>query len=328
MKHCKAQAIDARSGHVDATRCVACYNCLSACQRGALSLRPNRQQKATNSPVAATPADPARRAVLGLGIATLATAALPELPEAEPETNPAEQGNNSSPGVVPPGAQSVERFVARCTACGLCIANCPTQVLRPSIFTLGRRGFMKPMLDYSRGYCDPTCTACSQACPEGALLPLNLAEKQRTQIGLVHFRQGRCRVWAEGVSCARCVKVAHCPTGALVAQEVSVPTIIDEQCRGCRRCARVCPAGAITMVEVEGRAKRLAVIDRSKCVGCGACASACRPQAIELASFTVPQLAHAEKCIGCGACEHACPTESPKALQVTARKQHLILPEN
>ncbi len=33
MKHCKAQAIDARSGHVDATRCVACYNCLSACQR-------------------------------------------------------------------------------------------------------------------------------------------------------------------------------------------------------------------------------------------------------------------------------------------------------
>ncbi len=295
--------------------------------RSLLGFLPFLRREGRAARVAAAPGrevDASRRRFLAFGMAGLATAALPELPQAEPSTDPAEQGGNSAPAAVPPGAQSVEHLLSHCTACGLCIAACPTQVLRPSVLSLGLRGFMMPTLDFSRSSCAPDCNTCSQLCPAGALLPLTLEEKRRTQIGLASFHQERCRVWTQGEACAQCVQPARCPTGALVAQELNVPFVLDEKCRGCRRCSRVCPAGAISMVEVEGRPKRLAVIDRSKCIGCGACASACRPQAIELRPLTAPRLAAPEKCIGCGACEHACPATPRKAMQVMPLAQHTL----
>ncbi len=324
MKHCKAQAIDVRHMRVDTTRCVACYDCLSACNNGAVRLRPRARK--TEAVPAAPAVDSSRRAFLGMSVAGLATAALPEPPEPTPGTDAASPCHNESPAAVPPGAQSVERLLSHCSACGLCIAACPTQVLRPSLLALGLRGFMKPTLNFSRAACAADCTVCSHACPTGALLPLSLAEKRRTQIGLVHFTQSACRVWQEGVACGKCVTEVRCPTGALEAQEVNIPTVNAELCRGCRRCARVCPAGAISMVEVAGRGKRLAAIDRSKCIGCGACAAACRPQVISLQPRTAPRLAHAEKCIGCGACEHVCPATPQKALRVVPRAVHLQTP--
>ncbi len=329
MKSCKAQAIDLKNMRIDATRCVGCYNCLAQCQRGAINLRPHSPAKARSATKTTTaPVNAGRRAFLGLSYASIAAAAWPRMPQPALSTNPAEQGNNSAPGAVPPGAKSVEHLLSHCTACGLCIANCPTQVLRPSLLVHGLRGFMKPGLDYTRGYCDPNCTTCSHACPTGALHPLQLAEKRRTQIGLVHYEQAHCLVWKHRETCARCVTEATCPTGALAAQQVTVPAVEAEQCRGCRRCLRVCPVGAISMAPHPGKEKNVAVIDRSKCIGCGACSFACRPKAIDLRPLVVPRLAHPEKCIGCGACEHACPTERAQALCVIAREQHLTTPEN
>ncbi len=340
MKACKAQAIDVKNMRVDATRCVACYNCLGACGRGAMQLAPEfareRETEAAAQPAAvadvaaalpaAGPASPSRRAFLSAGVMSLAAAALPEMPRPAPSSNPAEVGTNETAAAVPPGAQSVERLLSRCTSCGLCIANCPTGVLRASFLDNGP-GFMRPMLRYGSASCDPNCATCSQACPTGALLPLSLAEKRHTQIGLAQYTQKYCLVWANGHICGKCVTELSCPTGALVAQEVQRPTVDAEKCRGCRRCTRVCPAGAITRVEVEGRERPLAVIDYSKCIGCGACAAACRPKAIGLTTLVAPRLAAPEKCIGCGACEQVCPTRLGRALRVIPRAVHLRTPQ-
>ncbi len=52
--------------------------------------------------------------------------------------------------------------------------------------------------------------------------------------------------------------------------------IIAEKCRGCHRCATVCPAEAIS-----GQVRQPFVIDQEKCMACGACVETCRFDAIE-----------------------------------------------
>ena len=66
-----------------------------------------------------------------------------------------------------------------------------------------------------------------------------------------------------------------CPAGVCSAFKAYV--IHSELCKGCGKCRRVCPAGAIT-----GEPKHPPVIDTSKCVKCGACVDACAFGAISL----------------------------------------------
>lgn len=53
--------------------------------------------------------------------------------------------------------------------------------------------------------------------------------------------------------------------------------ISGERCKGCSKCARNCPAGAI-----KGQIKEPYVIDNEKCIKCGACESACAFGAIHI----------------------------------------------
>ena len=68
------------------------------------------------------------------------------------------------------------------------------------------------------------------------------------------------------------VNEKRCPAG--VCQSL-LKYFITADCRGCTKCARICPAGAI-----EGKVKEVHVINQDKCIKCGACMDACTFHAI------------------------------------------------
>ena len=66
-----------------------------------------------------------------------------------------------------------------------------------------------------------------------------------------------------------------CPAGqckALLSYEIE-----SELCKGCTKCSRLCPVGAIS-----GKVKQPHIIDQSKCIKCGSCMDSCSFNAIQL----------------------------------------------
>ncbi|NLC77312.1 MAG: NADH-quinone oxidoreductase subunit NuoF, partial [Clostridia bacterium] len=65
------------------------------------------------------------------------------------------------------------------------------------------------------------------------------------------------------------IKEKRCPAGA--CKELILYRIDPEKCNGCTRCARKCPAGAIS-----GNVKEVHTIDVDKCTKCNTCYEVCR----------------------------------------------------
>lgn len=65
----------------------------------------------------------------------------------------------------------------------------------------------------------------------------------------------------------------HCPAGVCTA--LKKYEILEDRCKGCTLCAKVCPVECIV-----GNVKEAHVIDPEKCIKCGACFEACKFDAV------------------------------------------------
>ncbi len=243
---CPASCIDVTAKRLDATRCVNCFACVDACPTKAI-----RYSRAEKEASAFGNALSRKRylASLGGGAATLALAAVPGKALAS-------RFIPAPPATVPPGAVSLERFLATCTACGLCASVCPSRVLQPSLGQLGVRGFLVPRLDYEVSYCQFECTSCLSACPSGALRDMGLERKKLTKIGDASLVKERCVVIVNRTKCGACAE--HCPTGAvrMVVGSTGLPEPVftSDICIGCGACHHACPVKPRKAISVSGLA--------------------------------------------------------------------------
>lgn len=259
-KKCKASCIDAKNHRIDYSRCVACMDCIYTCKHGAISLPPgpSPKERGVDTPGGDKAGDEMRRKFLTLS-ATLAATSLIKAQEKKVDGGlaaiEAKQKPNRNTPLVPPGAKSRRHFAQHCTACQLCVSECPNNVLRPST---NLETLMQPEMSYEDGYCRPECTRCSEVCPAGAIRPITVAEKSSTRIGHAVWIRKNCLPVADGVECGNCAR--HCPSGAILMvhmdanddESPKIPVIDTERCIGCGACENLCPARPFSAIYVEG----------------------------------------------------------------------------
>ncbi len=242
-RSCKAECINSKEQTVDASRCVSCFNCLSACKkRNAIHYRFAPLFKKTTLKKAAVEKSEAqttlesRRSFLALSGTILATA--PFLQSCRPQSN----ASKAMP-ILPPGAVNLKRFNEKCTACHLCVAKCPSQIIQPAGLEHGFDFLLKPKLVFKHGYCNYTCTICTEVCPNDALKTLIPEEKIQTQMGIAHFEREKCVVYTDETDCGACSE--HCPTQAVkmvpYKDSLRIPLVTPDICVGCGGCEYICP---------------------------------------------------------------------------------------
>lgn len=261
---CKAQciSISKEEQKIDYSRCVDCFNCLDSCKFGALEYKfAWKMGDSSAKPQNDNNDDNGRRAFMAGTAVAIGAAALKSV-EAKAqeaakkvdggfaEVLPKHAPEREIP-ITPPGSKSVKDFYSHCTACQLCVAECPNGVLRPStkLETL-----MQPEMSFDKGFCRPECTRCSEVCPTGAILKITREEKTQYHIGTARVNLEACLSATGETSCGNCAR--KCPVGAISMVEhdgAKVPTVHEEICIGCGACEQYCPVRPISAILVNGK---------------------------------------------------------------------------
>lgn len=264
-RHCKSSCIDIKNHKVDYSRCVDCFDCIESCRFGALHYERYRKAREGQDPsptpdatiTKAENADPGRRAFLTSSAMALTAVALGAQDHGDgglAAVAPKQAPQRTLP-LVPFGAGSSKNFYSHCTACQLCVSQCPGNVLRPST---DLKTLMQPFMSYEKGWCRPECVKCSEVCPAGAILKITPEEKTMIHIGLATVDYDLCLVNKAGVSCGNCAR--HCPSEAILmvhkdpTDESSplIPSVLENRCIGCGACEFLCPSRPVSAIHVNG----------------------------------------------------------------------------
>ena len=261
-RSCKSACIDFKNSKIDYSRCVVCGDCIDKCRKKALSYTHSSPKKSEEIDKAKTVdqevVNSARRSfLLGAAIATTSAVIAQEKKKvdgglAEIEDKQAPKRNTP---LTPPGSLSAQNMARHCTACQLCVAECPNDVLRPSTDIMK---LMQPTMSYERGYCRPECNRCSEVCPAGAIKPIKREDKSSIQIGHAVWIKKNCVPITDGKECGNCAR--YCPVGAITMissnpkddTSPKIPAVNTSRCIGCGACENLCPARPFSAIYVEG----------------------------------------------------------------------------
>lgn len=261
-RSCKSACIDFKNSKIDYSRCVVCGDCIDKCRKKALSYTHSSPKKSEEIDKAKMidqeVVNSARRSfLLGAAIATTSAVMAQEKKKVDGGLAKIEdkQAPKRNTPLTPPGSLSAQNMARHCTACQLCVAECPNDVLRPSTDI---QKLMQPTMSYERGYCRPECNRCSEVCPAGAIKPIKREDKSSIQIGHAVWIKKNCVPITDGKECGNCAR--HCPAGAITMinsnpkddTSPKIPAVNTSRCIGCGACENLCPARPFSAIYVEG----------------------------------------------------------------------------
>jgi MauM/NapG family ferredoxin protein len=153
----------------------------------------------------------------------------------------------------PPGAVDENKFSGVCVRCGNCVRACPSKIIHPDVGAAGLAGLFAPAIRYEKNYCLEDCIQCIQACPTGALQPLNLKQKRAYVIGEALVDASLCLTALGEKDCDACMR--SCPFEAVQIywdedRYIAYPIVDSKKCNGCGACEVACPTGSVKAIQV------------------------------------------------------------------------------
>lgn len=236
---CKSGCIDYQNSKVDFSRCVSCYNCFNSCPSNSFLFQFDTKKAITKTSKLTDFSHNRRLLLKGFSSAFILT--LLPIKKAVAAFRTKIKEDKKYP-VMPPGAINIKHFSTTCTACSLCVAACPTNVIKPGLNNYSMNGILQPSMDYRTSFCNYDCNACSLVCPTGAIRKVPVKKKKLVQMGRVTLIEDNCIPFVEKTECGSCAE--HCPTKAvrmIVKDKIHVPEIDNEICVGCGACEYACP---------------------------------------------------------------------------------------